>query len=85
MNLTADKVRLQEKTKLLYEEQEGDICLLTYQMGHYDFTVHTLKEDALVDMYNAYKCHHAILFCSDDELYKQHLKDIENEEPFYSP
>ena len=70
--------------KFSYTEKDGDIVIITCAMGgFYDFHVYQKKEDALTDLYNAWKCHYAVIFCNDDEIIKEHEKEIENEPPRY--
>jgi hypothetical protein len=73
-----------DPNKFTYVEQDGDIVIITYAMGgYYDFHVYQKKEDALTDLYNAWVTHHAVIFCSDDEIMKEHEKQIEDAPPRY--
>ena len=73
-----------DPNKFNYVEQDGDIVIITYAMGgYYDFHVYQKKEDALTDLYNAWVTHHVVIFCSDDEIMKEHEKQIEDAPPRY--
>ena len=73
-----------DPNKFTYVEQDGDIVIITYAMGgYYDFHVYQKKEDALTDLYNAWVTHHVVIFCSDDEIMKEHEKQIEDAPPRY--
>ena len=78
------KPNADDPNKFTYHENENDIVIITYAMGgYYDFHVYQKKEDALTDLYNAWITHHVVIFCSDDEIMKEHEKEIENEPPRY--
>lgn len=73
-----------DPNKFTYVEQDGDIVIITYAMGgYYDFHVYQKKEDALTDLFNAWVTHHVVIFCSDDEIMKEHEKEIEYAPPRY--
>ena len=73
-----------DPNKFTYVEQDGDIVIITYAMGgYYDFHVYQKKQDALTDLYNAWVTHHVVIFCSDDEIMKEHEKEIEDAPPRY--
>ena len=73
-----------DPNKFTYVEQDGDIVIITYAMGgYYDLHVYQKKEDALTDLYNAWVTHHVVIFCSDDEIMKEHEKQIEDAPPRY--
>ena len=73
-----------DPNKFTYVEQDGDIVIITYAMGgYYDFHVYQKKEDALTDLFNAWVTHHVVIFCSDDEIMKEHEKEIEYDPPRY--
>ena len=73
-----------DPNKFTYVEQDGDIVIITYAMGgYYDFHVYQKKEDALTDLYNAWVTHHVVIFCSDDEIMKEHEKEIKDAPPRY--
>jgi hypothetical protein len=73
-----------DPSKFTYVENEDDIVIITYGMGgNYDFHVYQKKSDALTDLYNAWVTHHCVIFCSDDEIMKEHEKEIEDAPPRY--
>ena len=70
--------------KFAYQGNDNDIVIITCAMGdYYEVHVYQNREQALTDIYNAWVCHYAVLFCSDDELMKEHEKEIQYEPPRY--
>lgn len=67
--------------KFEYQEKEGEIIVITWtpQGDTYEFYVHQNREDALSDLWNAWKCHYAVIFCSDDSVIKEHEREIKKE------
>lgn len=60
-----------------YTENEGDIVIITYNViGEYEFKAYQKRADALHDLYNIWVCHYVLIFCSDDELLKEHQEEI---------
>jgi hypothetical protein len=69
------------KTPFHYDAKEGEIIIITWCVyDHYELKVFTKKEDALTDLWNCFKCSYAVLFCSDEEIYNEHLEEIKQEE-----
>ncbi len=65
---------------LEYEEQEGDIIIITRQYGiHYELCVFKSKEDALADLYNIAKLKTIdLLHCSDWALLEEHCNEMDS-------
>lgn len=78
------KRKSEDPCKFQYQEKEGDIVIITMAMGgFYDVHVYQNKDDALADLYNAWLCHYCILFVSDEEIEKEHQKQIADAPPRY--
>jgi Pyruvate/2-oxoacid:ferredoxin oxidoreductase delta subunit len=72
---------MSDKLLFNYDAKEGEILIFTVAMGDfYELRVFTKKEDALTDLWNCFKCSYAVLFCSDEEIYNEHLEEIKQEE-----
>ena len=72
------KISCESATKFEYEDKEGEIVILThtYQGPLYQFEVYNEREYALNQLWNAYKCHYSILFCSDESVLKEHYQEV---------
>ena len=62
-----------------YEEQEGDIVIITWKFNLYEFKVFKTREHALTDLWNAWKCRYALVHCSNEEIMKEHEAEIMNQ------
>ena len=73
MKVVTDKIREFE-----WEDKEGEITIIThtFQGPLYEVSVFTDRKRALTDLWNAYRCHYTIIFCSDDELMKEHELEV---------
>lgn len=70
--------------KFSYTEKDGDIVIITMAMGNfYEVHVYQDKEEALADLYNAWVCHYCIILISDEEVQKEHEKQIADAPPRY--
>ena len=79
------KQKADDPCKFQYTEKPGDIVIITwtYQGDCYEFYVHQNKENALSDLYSAWKCNYSIIYCSDEEILKLHKQEIAEALPRY--
>lgn len=75
------KTAYDNKTKFEWYDKEGEITIIThtFQGPLYEVSVFTDRKQALTDLWNAYRCHYTIIFCSDDELMKEHKSEVESD------
>ena len=72
------KTAYDNTTKFEYKDKEGEIVIITHTfMGPlYQFEVYTDRSTALLQLWNAYRCDYTIIFCSDEELMKEHKLEV---------
>ena len=73
-----------DPSKFAYQAEPEDIVIITEAIaGYYDFHVYKKRTDALTDLYNAWLCNYTLIHCSDEDIEKEHQRQIADAPPRY--
>ena len=72
------KTATDSSIKFEYERKDGEVVIVSQTCfdQYYQFEVYTDKDTALRALWNAYRCHYTVLYCSDQELMKLHEREV---------